>query len=256
MYAECMPGQQASGAVRNDGRLHTRSCLVVMQPTVLPWAGYFNLIAQADDFIFLDDVQLERQSWQTRNRLAFNGCIHWVSVPVKHLQLGQRIRESLIDNGRPWARKLERSFEMSYGRHPHYRDAATIIDWLTKGDGDSLAMRNENLIRSVVARLGLNCRFHRSGDLKVNGERSERLIEFCKHFGAAEYLSPTGSAAYLAEDGFAERSPATLRFQHYDPQPYPQKGLTDFISHLSIVDVVANLGWDGARDYVLHGVCA
>ena len=31
-----------------------------MQPTYLPWAGYFNLIQQTDAFVFLDDVQFSR----------------------------------------------------------------------------------------------------------------------------------------------------------------------------------------------------
>ena len=30
---------------------------VIMQPTYLPWIGYFDLIIQADIFVFLTDVQ-------------------------------------------------------------------------------------------------------------------------------------------------------------------------------------------------------
>ncbi|WP_432803952.1 WbqC family protein [Chitinibacter mangrovi] len=32
----------------------------IMQPFYLPWAGYFNLIAKSDVFIYLDNVQYER----------------------------------------------------------------------------------------------------------------------------------------------------------------------------------------------------
>jgi hypothetical protein len=234
-------------------RREIRPCLVVMQPTVLPWAGYFNLIAQADDFVFLDDAQLERQSWQTRNRLVLGSSVRWVSVPVRHVELGQSIRNSIIDESRPWARKLERSVELNYCHHPYYREAAEIVTWLTTGLDDSLSIRNENLIKLVANRLGLTPRFHRASDLNVPGERGERLLNLCHHFGAAEYLSPAGSAVYLTSDGFVERSPASLRFQEFYPEPYTQRGLTEFISHLSIVDIVANIGWDGARQYVIHG---
>lgn len=34
----------------------------IMQPTYLPWLGYFDLIDQADIFILLDDVQLTKRS--------------------------------------------------------------------------------------------------------------------------------------------------------------------------------------------------
>ncbi len=43
--------------------------LVINQPTYLPWAGYFDLIDQSSVFVFLDDVQFDRQSWQQRNRI-------------------------------------------------------------------------------------------------------------------------------------------------------------------------------------------
>ena len=43
--------------------------VAIMQPTFLPWLGYFDLMDQVDTFIFLDNVQFEKQSWQQRNRI-------------------------------------------------------------------------------------------------------------------------------------------------------------------------------------------
>ena len=37
---------------------------VIMQPTYLPWIGYFDLIKRSDIFVFLNDVQFSKQSWQ------------------------------------------------------------------------------------------------------------------------------------------------------------------------------------------------
>ena len=90
--------------------------------------------------------------------------------------------------------------------------------------------------------------------LSITGGRSARLISICEYFDAEEYLSPVGSADYLSEDGFTEKTTISLKFQKYEPLLYPQKGSQEFVSHLSIVDVVANLGWDGARQYILKGV--
>jgi len=53
-----------------------------MQPTFLPWVGYFDLIDQADEFIFLDSVQFEKQSWQQRNRILGHSGLEWITVPV------------------------------------------------------------------------------------------------------------------------------------------------------------------------------
>jgi hypothetical protein len=231
-----------------------RPCLVVMQPTFFPWAGYFNLMAQADDFVFLDDVQLEKQSWQTRNRLALNGQPHWISVPVRHTHLAQTIAETEVMDQTHWRAKLARGFSMNYARHAHVADAREIVEALLAEPATHLGALNEAVIRFVAQRLGLAPRLHRASELGREGQRSDRLISLCRLLGARQYLSPRGSAEYLAEDRFAERAPAALRFQDYQPGAYQQKGASDHIASLSIVDVVANLGWHDARSYVEQGV--
>jgi len=56
-----------------------------MQPTFLPWVGYFAMLEMADVFIFLDDFQFSRQSFHQRNRLfVAEGKVGWVSLPTTH----------------------------------------------------------------------------------------------------------------------------------------------------------------------------
>ena len=43
--------------------------IAISQPTYLPWVGYFALIDSCKKFVFLDDVQFDRRSWQQRNRI-------------------------------------------------------------------------------------------------------------------------------------------------------------------------------------------
>ncbi|WP_370302900.1 WbqC family protein, partial [Rheinheimera baltica] len=50
----------------------------IMQPTFLPWSGYFNLMASVDVFVFLDDAQFQKGSWHNRNRIPLNGKPHWL----------------------------------------------------------------------------------------------------------------------------------------------------------------------------------
>lgn len=226
----------------------------IMQPTFLPWAGYFNLMSQVDEFVFLDDVQLEKQSWQTRNQLLMNGCPQWISLPLRHNKLSQSIKETEVLNLGRWGEKLAKGFKLNYGKHPHYAAARSIIDLLILDREVKLSKLNETVIRFVAEKLEITARLHRSGELDVKGARSTRLISLCEHFNAEEYLSPVGAADYLSEDGFTLKTKTKLRLQEYYPKNYPQKGSQDFFSHLSIVDVIANLGWDGAREYIIKGV--
>lgn len=232
-------------------------CLVVMQPTVLPWAGYFNLMYHADDFIFHDDIQLEKRSWQTRNRLLFSGKPEWISVPILHLHEKQKISETQVLIDKRWKDKLNNTFLRCYERHLYKREAEEILTIFLDYEGISLAERNEASIRFIARALQLAPRFHRASELNIPGVRSDRLIAFCKHFSAVTYLSPLGSADYLEADGFVQRSSAQLLFQDYNPKTYSQTGRFElpFESHLSIVDVVANLGWEGTRKYIVEGQC-
>jgi len=224
-----------------------------MQPTYFPWAGYFNLIAQADEFVFLDDVQLEKQSWQTRNRLILNGLVKWITVPIRHQQLAQTIAETQVIDANRWREKLAKSFNLNYGRHIYYSNANELIDLLLSTTTTSLAEINESIIRFASERLKLTVNFHRASSLGVSGIRSAKLVALCEKLQVSEYLSPLGSAQYLEEDKFSATAPAALTLQNYQPQGYQQKGSAVFHSHLSILDVVANVGWEGARKYVIEG---
>jgi hypothetical protein len=56
--------------------------LGISQPTFLPWAGYFGLLDFVDEFVFLDDVQFNKRSWQQRNNIKINNQTFFLTVPV------------------------------------------------------------------------------------------------------------------------------------------------------------------------------
>jgi hypothetical protein len=43
--------------------------LVVLQPSYLPWLGYFDQMSKADAFVWYDDVQFDKHGWRNRNRI-------------------------------------------------------------------------------------------------------------------------------------------------------------------------------------------
>jgi hypothetical protein len=223
-----------------------------MQPTFLPWAGYFRLMTEVDHFVFLDDVQLARQSWQTRNRVLMGGRVHWITVPIRHAGLDKTIADTTVIEDGAWRRKLGRLLRQTYARHPHAHELDALIAVLESGARTLLGYLNIAIIGYCASRLGVSPLFHRSSELApLSGlQRSERLLEFCRILGCGIYVSPPGSEDYLATDGFVRSSDIALEFARYAPPPYAQRGTGAFVSHLSIIDVVANLGWQGAADYV------
>ena len=72
---------------------------VIMQPTYLPWPGYFDLMDQSDIFVFLDYVQFDKRSWQQRNRIKSAAGEQMLTVPVfSKGQFSQNIYEVHVDH--------------------------------------------------------------------------------------------------------------------------------------------------------------
>jgi WbqC-like protein family len=222
-----------------------------MQPTYFPWAGYFNLIQCVDAFVFLDDAQYERGTWHNRNRVMVNGKAQWLTVPVIRDRLGDPLNRVRTDEKLPWRKKHVSLLQQSYGKHPFGKEvleiAAPSID---RAGAEVLAALNMAIIGALCEKLDVTTRILRSSEIGVAGKRTERLIAICQHLGCDEYLSPPGAIDYLTEDRFCERASARLLVNEYAPQSYEQRGSGEFVSHLSILDVAANLGWPGAARYV------
>ena len=45
---------------------------VILQPSYIPWRGFFHQMQKADVFIFYDDVQFDRHGWRNRKKTNRN----------------------------------------------------------------------------------------------------------------------------------------------------------------------------------------
>lgn len=223
---------------------------VVSQPTYLPWLGYLRLVAAADIFVFLDDVQFTRRSWQSRNRILGPAGEVMLTVPTRKADRSATIAEIMIVNGgERWWEKHLASIRHAYGDRPGFAEGFPFMESVIRREEWRLADFNIALIRDLAARLDLKTEFARATDLGCPGSRSDHLLAICRAVGASEYVSTTGSADYMAEDGVFEAAGFPVRFMSYQPVPYPQ-GREPFVPYMSFVDALMNLGWDGLRDLV------
>jgi hypothetical protein len=224
-----------------------------MQPTYLAWPGYFNLIASVDRFVFLDDVQFERRSWQSRNRILAQGKEQYLTVPVRKAAREEIVANMQLDSQQDWRQHHLLSLQHAYSRAPFGGDVISLVQTVLARGQERLVDLNVDLIAAFADILGLAASFTRATQLGCEGRRSEHLANICRAVDCAEYLSPVGSRDYLVEDQFESRYGISLAFQQFTPQPYPQIGGVEFVSHLSIVDVLAHCGPEDARAYVLRG---
>lgn len=223
----------------------------IMQPTYMPWAGYLRLIGKVDRFVYLDDAQYERGTWHQRNRVLVDGAAHWLTVPVIRPHLGATIQQVRVDDDAHWRRKHMALIRNCYGRHPFAADALALAEIVAaREDLTVLADLNIALIEHCCEKLGFATSRVRASQLGVAGVRTARVIAICELLGADSYLSATGARAYLAEDGFEDQTGIQLEFDEFPAPAYPQRGAATFVSHLSVLDTIANLGWAGLGHYI------
>ena len=121
----------------------------IMQPTYLPWIGYFVLINSVDNFVFYDDAQYSKGSWHNRNKIIFNNEIKWLTVPVLKPKLKQSINSIIIDFSKKWQKKQLSLITHSYKHCNFFKDLKIILDFLKEEKNKNLSELNICLIKLI-----------------------------------------------------------------------------------------------------------
>src|SRR5580704_10335269 len=103
---------------------------VVLQPSYIPWRGYFHQIQKADVFVFYDDVQYDRDGWRNRNRIMGPHGPQWLTIPVSRkgsVVNRTPIASIAINWDTEWNTRHWKTLQQVYARAPYFRECA---DWL------------------------------------------------------------------------------------------------------------------------------
>lgn len=216
----------------------------IMQPTYLPWLGYFDLADQVDVFVLLDDVQFAKRTWQQRNRIKTVNGLSWLSVPVLTKgRFAQRIFDVEIAPESAFPRDHLATIEQ------YYRNRAGFDRWFdgfgthlsTSANSKRLVDVNVAMICWLSAAFGVHTRMVRSSNLDVDGRRSQRLAAICAALGADSYLAPPGSREYILQERhlFTEAG-VDVAVHEYDHPEYAQ-AFPPFAPYASSIDLLFNV---------------
>lgn len=230
--------------------------IAMMQPSFMPWQGFFELIYKSDIFIFLDDFQFSVQSWHQRNRLFINrGQVDWYTIPIqKNTSFKAPLNQTIINESTPWRDKMWKRIQQNYSRAPYYSDFALFIEqWLTTKE-ESLATQNITLIKLICNLLNFHREFRFSSQLSSKQQRSHRVLELLRWCEARYYFCAQGSFEYMKDDGVLPVPDIEVVFQNFQPQAYPQVGSPNsFVPYLSIFDALFNIGVSATRELIVYG---
>jgi hypothetical protein len=208
----------------------------------MPWLGYFDKIVKSDCFVFLDIVQFKKNEFQNRNKIKTAHGWMWLTVPVRY-KYPEHIDEVKVNNRIDWRKKHLRALDINYQRAPYFRDLFPTLEEFYAGDSESLTQINRASVLMCLGILGMNKETKVASEMgDFPEEPSERLAAICESLGADIYLSGRGGKDYLDLHPFQKRK-ITVIFQDFKHPVYPQL-YGDFISHLSLLDLLFNCGPD------------
>ena len=222
----------------------------IMQPHYFPWSGYFNLIFKSDKFVFLDDAQFSKDSWQSKNFVIINKEKYSIKVPIIKSPLSTIIRDKSINQKNDWKSKQVKTIFQSYSKHKFIYDLNDLLDFFLKLKTNNLSEMNIEIIKFISNKINIGNNFICSSNFNFQEKRTHKIIKILNKLNAKEYISPVGAKQYLKDDNYNELSEVKLVFNDYIATKYNQMHLKKFIENLSIIDVIANLGWKNTEDYV------
>ena len=223
----------------------------IMQPTFFPWPGYFNLISSVENFVFLDDAQFSKGSWHNRNKIFLLDKIHWLTLPIEKQKLHTPLNKTVIKNKDIFKTNIKSKIINAYKDCPHYSCVREILNFLDNLNDEILSEANISIIKFICKKLNLNeVNFFKSSQMNIEGKRTQKVIKILDKIGATSYLSAEGAQNYLAEDDYNSHTKIPLSFLKYSQSEYYQKMTKEFVSNLSIIDVIANTGWLNTEHYV------
>lgn len=216
--------------------------VAIMQPTYLPWLGYFALMDRVDTFVYLNSVQFARRSWQQRNRIRSADGEAMLTIPVAKKGLrDQKIAEVEILYSSEFPRRHIDLLTENYRRAKFFDAYAPALCALLETRHRKLADLTIATSEWLAQVLGITARRIRSVTLNNAGAKADLLVHLCGQLGAARYVSPLGSHDYLADSDAFTKAGIELCYHYYQHPTYPQL-FQPFLPFMSAVDLLFNVG--------------
>jgi hypothetical protein len=218
--------------------------VVILQPSYIPWRGYFDQIRRADLFIFYDDVQYDKHGWRNRNQIKTAQGKQWLTIPVhsKGVTEGSPIRDVRIDWSKPWAKNHLKALTISYNKSPHFKGYLPLLEQFFSRRDEFLADFTIETTIVLARELGItSTQFMRSSELTgIHGQKTDRLVQILKQVGATHYISGPSARDYVEQEKFAAAG-ITLEYMQYNYPEYPQLH-PPFDPFVTVLDLMFMLG--------------
>jgi hypothetical protein len=223
--------------------------IVITQSNYIPWKGYFDAIALADEFVIYDDMQYTRSDWRNRNLIKTQQGLKWLTIPVQVKgKFSQKINETKVSD-KSWNKAHWNSIKENYKKAAHFKTYKDFFEnlYLTV-DFDYLTDINCHFLTQIGSLLNIETNFRFSSSFELKEERTERLVAICTELGGTDYYSGPAAKAYMNEALF-EVANVNVHYLDYSNYPEYTQAFPPFEHGVSIIDLLFNEG-ENAVNYL------
>jgi hypothetical protein len=218
--------------------------VAISQSNYIPWKGYFDSIAQVDEFVLYDDMQYTKRDWRNRNKIKTPQGLKWMSIPVEVKgKFFQKISDTIISDVN-WCNNHLALLKQNYSKSPSYKKVIPFVEelYLTAYNLNTVSEINHHFISNICKYLDIKTKISFSSDYYLLEEgKTERLVDLCKQLKADIYFTGSAAKNYMNTVLFEKEDIEIKYYDYSDYIEYPQL-YGNFEHGVSILDLLFNKG--------------
>lgn len=223
----------------------------IHQPHYFPWLGYFDIMAKADIFILMDEVQMERRSYMIRNRvLDTKGEIKYITISADTQGfLEKQYREIPVKDTDVWTARQKSVLKEYYRWAKHRDEILPVVNAFLENRYETVCQWTCASIQLIAGLLEIKTPlvYQSALDYDRESKKSDLVLALCKAVGAdISFTGRGGSMEYLDREAFAANG-VTPCFQDFKHPVYPQCSGGEFVPGISVLDMLFNCGVEESR---------
>ena len=218
----------------------------ISQPPFIPYGGYFSLINNVDHFIFLDDVQFDKRSWQQRNFIRISGNPQLITIPViTKGKLNQKINEVQIDYKNLDVAKILRTIELNYKKKDFFEEFFLQLKSIFLKKHKFLCELNIDIIEAICFYLDIKTKKYLSSNFKNSDDytKIELLKYLLKQLKCNQYYTTLGAKDYLGKMNFFSNTKIQIKYFNFeDKDKFLQDKEKKRYAFFSVIDSIFKHG--------------
>ena len=192
-----------------------------------------------------------------RNRLLdCNGKIKYFSIPfVKKDYLQKKFSELEVNNNVDWRTRNLNFIKENYKKTLYFSEGwPFVVMFFNK----KFSFVYEYSIQSIIdiknlLEIPTNLILQSSLNLPLkDSHKSNLIVEICRELNATNYYSGSGGSLDYLDTKLLKNNNINVAFIKTDLIPYNQNNSLEFVPGLSILDLLFNVGFEGAKFFFLQ----